>query len=323
LPPLRRVYAETSDGWRLPLRVIPAPAGASGEPVLLAHALGLGGDAYRLGGGPTLASCLRDAGFTVYLAHLRGDVESEPPAPGAGFCFDDLVRGDVPALVERVRSHSGFERIFWVGHGMGGQLGLIGAARSPDRFAAVVTLCAPVQFAEKTRSEARRLARIASLVPAHWAVPARAAGWAGASLIGRDFEGMGHFSSMTPGSRVRTVAEHGLADVPAGLLHQMHQWFRTGSWTDLRGGVDYLTSLAEARSDLLCVLSADDDLCPPLDGWPAVRAWGGKASVLLLPPGFAHLDVVLSEEADRAVFQPVLRWLEVRRRAAWTRLAVL
>mgnify|MGYP002005929939 FL=1 len=173
--PVARLYYESSDGWRAPLRLLPPAAGGAGEPVVLAHATGLHPDAWRLGEGLTLARALSRAGFAVYLLSHRGDVDALPPHPRAGFDFDDILGRDLPAALARIREHAGFSRIHWVGHGMGGQLGLAHAARSRgEDLASVVVLGAPARFErDAVRSEVRRLARVAGLMPAHWRLPVR------------------------------------------------------------------------------------------------------------------------------------------------------
>ena len=126
-PPLRRVYYAADDGWSAPLTVLPECPGGAGEPVVLAHALGLNCDAWRYGGS-SLAGYLQAAGFRVYLFNHRGDRDAIAPQRHSSFDVDDIIARDIPAALDAVRNDSGFSRPFWIGHGLGGQLGIGGLA---------------------------------------------------------------------------------------------------------------------------------------------------------------------------------------------------
>src|SRR5690606_29640492 len=165
-----------ADGWHAPVLHLPARPGGAGEPVLVAHGLGVVGDVFRYGRGPTLAQRLSAAGFSVYLLAHRADREGLPPADGAraAVSFDDLVERDLPAAVERVLGHAGYPRVHVVGFGLGGQLALVHAARRPASLASVVAVGSPVRF-PRSRSGLRLGARLLGLLPAHWHLPLRAA----------------------------------------------------------------------------------------------------------------------------------------------------
>lgn len=314
--PLSRLYYEARDGWRAPLYVLPAAPGGAGEPVILAHALGTRPDAFRYGAGATLATALSRAGFAVYLLGHRGDGDAIAPHGRAGFDFDDVLCMDLPAAVARVREHSGFERALWVGHGLGGQLGLALAARTGgEDVAAVVALCAPVTFDRRAvRTEVRRLARASALLPAHWHLPSRAVAWASVPWV-QDAAPLG--AGRTDGPRIRGVLTDGVDDLPVGLLRQLHRWLERGAWTDRTGHVDYAEALADARGDLLVFVAEDDALCPPAAGRLAAERWGGEATTRVLPSGWGHLDPVTAIDAVEQVHEPLVAWLAARRKAAW------
>ena len=318
--PVARLYYESSDGWRAPLRLLPPAAGGAGEPVVLAHATGLHPDAWRLGEGLTLARALSRAGFAVYLLSHRGDVDALPPHPRAGFDFDDILGRDLPAALARIREHAGFSRIHWVGHGMGGQLGLAHAARSRgEDLASVVVLGAPARFErDAVRSEVRRLARVAGLMPAHWRLPVRSVAAAAVPWVDGTVSLAGQVEPGTAsGPRLRGMLSWATDDLTAGLMRQVQRWHRTGCWSDRTGLLDYAESLADARGPLLVLVGPDDALCPPDAGLWAARCWGGDAETLVLPAGYGHLDPLVAVDAPEDVFRPIARWLTARRRRAW------
>jgi oxygen-independent coproporphyrinogen-3 oxidase len=317
--PLTRLYYEADDGWRAPLLYLPPVPGGAGEPVVLAHALGFGADAFRYGTGSTLAGHLSDAGFAVYLLTHRGDRDAIAP-DRRGFTFDDVVEHDVPAALARVREHARYPRAHWVGHGLGGQLGLAWAARSAaDGLASVVALCAAVRF-EVTRSEARRAVVVAGLLPAHWSLPARSLGPFVAPWID---EGRDLLEHVRPGTtspdRLRGVLHHAVEDLPIGLVRQMSRWLSAGSLVDAHGLLDYPEALRDARVPLLVGVAGGDRVCAPACGSAALDTWGGEGDLLVFPDTYGHLDPLLARDAEARVFGPVKAWLSERRRLAWER----
>ncbi|MFT4623560.1 MAG: pimeloyl-ACP methyl ester carboxylesterase [Myxococcota bacterium] len=308
-PPLVRVQYTSRDGWSAPLFYAPPAPGGSGEPVLIAHALGLGPDAYRYGGSDTLVGALTRAGFAVYLLTHRGDSTSVGSGRDHAADFDGIVSADVPAALAAVRTHSGFPEVHWVGHGLGGQLGLVGASRDSSGVATVCAIGAPVRF-PGVRSEFRARHLALRLVPGHWRVPLRsAASWA-APVSG---DGVG---IVVPAARARGVMSFGSEDFPVAMLQQLMTWVREGRLTSRDGRVDWTAGLACGRVPLRVVAGEGDPIWAPAYTEAAAEIWAGEVEVQRVP-GWTHLDAVLGSHADERVHGPLVRWLVARRRLAW------
>lgn len=315
-PPARRVYYTASDGWSAPLRRLDPAVGGPGEPVVLAHALGLSADAWRYGA-DNLARCLQRAGFTVYLLAHRGDRDAVAPAFSAGGDFDDVVGRDVPAALDAVARDSGYPRAFWVGHGLGGQLAAAWVARSGgEGLAGVAALNTAVRFTQPS-SEVRRLLAASRWLPRSWRLRSELASvmapWVGEGPLLERFAG-----SATRPERVRGVLHHGAEDVPVRLLRQVAQWYEQGTLCDRTGQVDYSLAVSRAEVPLFCVVSEGDDLCRPAQGLPLAHAWGhDDRTELRLSETFGHDDALFSDQAADAVHKPLVDWLIARRRRAW------
>ena len=312
--PLRRLYYEADDGWRSVVFHLPPAPGGAGEPVVLSHGLGMAGDVFRYGAGPTLAQSLAAAGFSVYLLCHRGDRESL----GRGaFSFDDIVERDIPAALRRVCQDSDSPRVHWLGHGFGGQLGLAWAGYAGgDRLATLTSLCAPVHFAPRS-SQMVRWSLVARMIPAHWCFPARFV----SRLLNPFVDGLGDLMTCgaSPPARVRGVMEFASSDVPAGLVGQLMRWLEVGSMTSLTG-LDYVEALTGVDLPLLVLVGDADRVCPGESGEAAAVHWGGAdKEVIRLEGGYGHLDVLLGVNAAEEVFTPVIHWLDQRRRLAWAR----
>lgn len=318
LPPAERADVCTVDGWQLPVFALPMRPGASGEPVLLLHTLGLGPDAFRYGREGTLAAELIAGGFRVYTACVRGDRESVPAAPRAPVRFDEMATYDLPALVSAVLDHARASRCHVVGHGFGGQLALGWVARCGDApLASLAVLSSPVRFAggqaalgpswqvsrllpSHLRAPTRRLARLA----APWLNPGGEQGSRGAD----------------PGPRLRGALCEATEDIPAGLVRQLLTWYREGALVDGEGVLDYGVALRAARAPLWVGVAPDDTWCPPDAVLPLLGLWGeAPVEVHECPAGFGHLDLLLHPDARAQVFAPLVGWLARQRARAWSR----
>lgn len=125
-PPLIVEHAPTEDGGTVALKRRPQPGG---PPVMLIHGLAVNADLWDLPSIDTpdyayrsLATCLRDAGWDVWLVNLRGHgrprMYSTPPPGQSDWCVDHFIVFDLPAAVAHVRRATG-ARPFIVGASMG------------------------------------------------------------------------------------------------------------------------------------------------------------------------------------------------------------
>jgi pimeloyl-ACP methyl ester carboxylesterase len=311
--PLTRMEYRAPDGWRCSLRFFPPCPGGGGEPVVLAHALGMDADVFRYGAGPSLVSRLSEAGFSVYLFGHRGDADAVPPGANRGFCFDDLVELDLAAAVGVVAQHAEFPRVHLIGHGLGGQMALALATRRAAEVASVVALSTPVCFPDAPAAS-KSMGWMADNLPPHWRIPVRALGPVVAPWIDAEHPG---WLRATPPSRVRGLLHHGVEDLPVALLAQASRWLSSGVFCDRAGALDYLEASVDAQAPLLLGVGRGDPWAPPHRVLPLGDRWGGEWEILEFPDHYGHLDPVTASDADQHVFGPVIEWLVERRRLAW------
>ncbi len=315
-PAAERYYARAEDGWECPLYRRPPAPGASGEPVILAHGLGMGARSFDVQDESSLVNQLHAAGYDVYAFSHRGDRGTVAPPGARGFDFDDIVAGDVPAAIATARRVSGFERVLWVGHAMGGQLLVahLGRGGGPE-IAAAVTLCAAVRF-PRPSSQARLAAMTARLLPAGWALPTRTvqralSAWADADLwapVARDLDG----------PTARGLLLHAGEDLPIGLVHQIARWLEAGTLCDRADRLDYLAAMQGRPVPLMAVAASGDSICSPAQARPVLDQRDPALSRwLCLGDGWGHLDPILGRQAATEVHPALLSWLEQWRRRCW------
>ncbi len=303
-PLLRRLYYRADDGWQAPLFRLEAPAGTSGEPVILAHGLGVNRYSLDYASGLSLARAIRAAGFEVFLLEHRGDRSALRPPRARPFDVDDIATRDVPAAIDAVRHDTGFERVLFVGHALGGQLLYAHMAHARgDDLAAAVTLCAAVRF-DGPSTTARSVPVVRALLPRRWHLPMRLA----ATLAAPRMPSIGH----VPGELARGLLLHGTEDLGLGVARQVLLWLETGTLCDRDDRLDYLEALAGVPTPTLVLAGAQDSICPPEHALPVLDYLPGELQIL---PG-GHLDPLLGQAREQA-WPRVVSWLEKHRRACW------
>ena len=139
LRPCTDGYAYTEDGWRLGVRHYrPQNPDPTKLPVILCHGLGLNATFWTITDNH-LPAQLTARGYEVYVFDNRGSgenahlgrcdrinklIRSTPLRERGerGWNVDDLVRYDVPAVLDYVKRETGHDRVNWVGHSLGGML---------------------------------------------------------------------------------------------------------------------------------------------------------------------------------------------------------
>ena len=315
--PLTRVYYQTMDGWSCPIFYIPAKAGTPGEPVILSHSIGLGPNAFRMGSRASLASQLSQAGFSVYLMTFRGDRESIAPMGRTCQDVDAIWDQDVPAALDVVRQHSGFSNAHWLGHGLGGQIGLGWCClNGGEGLASIVSLGSYVRF-YKRRTEMRLLSAAMRILPSHRSVPMRSLSKWLTVLIDDEYRsGTASCASNTAGVTVRSALNLASENASVGVLRQVLKWLESGELTDRTGSISISSCVGQANIPILQI--TDTGGPQTVHGYNNLEEWGHPdASTLALDSEWEHLDLLLGHRAKKCVFQPVIAWLNTRRRLAW------
>jgi len=318
---LQRFYVETEDGWHLPIYHLPLKPRGSGEPVLMAHGLGLNHHSLQYDQEHSLAWRLQEAGFSVFLLSHRGDHGAVPPAEAPAWDFDDIARCDAPAAIEGILARTGFEKLHWVGHGLGGQLLYAYLANEgQERIASASTLCAPVRFTSP-KTSVRALGLALNFLPAHTELPTRGLSRLLSPALRTDSPWMEQIGSLQgDGPTARGLLLHGTENLGAGLLRQVLRWTERGFLSDRSGNQD-LAACLEGMTLPLQILAAEGDRsCPPNAAFAVEDFLDGPTERVCLDASWGHRDLLLAPEAQHAVFPKVLRWIEKHRSQSWGRV---
>lgn len=244
LPEPEPLETSTTDGVTLALRRYrPREARAA---ALVTHAMMASGASVA-----AMARALAGHGIDAFVLDFRGHGGSRPPDPRRdAWGFDDYVERDLPAALARVAGATGrpVEDVRYVGHSLGGLVGLGHAARAavdarpaPRRLALVATSCWRLDARERASRDRRGVLRRQAAMATYLAT-AQALGYAPIRRLGL-----------------------GSDDEPARYVAELVSWARTGRWVSRRSGFDVAAGLARVRAELLLVYGGGDWMCDRLD----------------------------------------------------------
>jgi len=269
----------TSDGATLRAVVDDPPEGVALRGTLvLAHAMFARKSSFGRRDRPGLSSALAARGFRTVAFDFRGHGDSSPPS-GASWCYDDLVRQDLPAVVDCARARGEGHPVLVVGHSLGGHVTL--AAQGTGRIAAdaVVAVGASVWLREIERSRLRWGAKRA-FARALLAISVRAGG--------------------VPARRLRLGSD----DASERFLRDLRRIVAEGEWRSADGKDDYLRSLASVKVPVAAVVGDRDRvICPPSAGEAFARRCTGAVAYFRAPVG--HMALVTSAGGHPSVVAAV------------------
>jgi predicted alpha/beta hydrolase len=264
-----------SDGWILHAEVLSPP-----EPravAVVGHAMMVDRRTLDRPRGRGLVSHLVSRGIAVVWPDLRGHGKSGPRAEvGGRWSYDDLVEGDVPALVTYARARFPGLPLACVGHSMFGHAALGHLGRHPD---------APID----------KLALVAcNYAHPEWRLRSVAAKSSLMALMSALTRVFGHF----PTRRLNL----GNNSESAPFVEDVFRSVRRRDWR-ARDGFSYAEARARVKTPILSLAGAGDRvLAPPSEARTFVSRCPraefhivGRKSGLTFDPG--HMSIVLDERA--------------------------
>lgn len=307
--PPERIDVPTKDGWTVAAWYRPAKERRSSIPVVLCHGLANNHAIMEFRPPQNLARYLSEAGFDCYSVDLRGaGVASAPDDLPTDATIDDHVQYDLPALVDAVCKRAGSTQVYWIGHSLGGVVGLAASSTTlVGRFAAMVTIGSPVVFAFGSQlAWLTRLARGISVWGQFDSTLVRLI----APLAG--FVNIGNRAAMVAnvknfdGVTQRFLLANVFAPIWKGVTVQLDDWMATKTFRSLDRSVDYMAGLQKLTAPVLVLGGTVDGLTPVAATQALFEALPGGAKQMRLFEGYGHGDLVVGSRAPEEVY-PVIR----------------
>jgi lysosomal acid lipase/cholesteryl ester hydrolase len=339
LRPCTDEYAYTADGWRLGVRRFRPDRVSSGRlPVILCHGLGLNATFWTITD-DNLPSQLAAAGYEVFLFDLRGSGENARPGyqdrvnrllretpfrehGESTWTLDDVVRYDMPAILDHVQRQTGHGQVNWVGHSLGGMVmfPFQQLSNEPYRIAnfvgmgsTIIQATTPQKQMLSANGGIRTLLRVAS------------AGRLGRPLTFYRLPGMekiDRFYYTAENVEPRTVSRfygYTLEDPGPAALRQFAPYLRHGHLLSADDRIDYAEHLPEVVVPTLMIAGESDLISDvPSTRMTFDRLGSPDKTLLVFGEGqgslgrYGHCDLVWSKHAPLEIFPAVIRWLDAR-----------
>jgi pimeloyl-ACP methyl ester carboxylesterase len=310
-----------ADGWELAVSHFRPNSPTNRLPVVLCHGLSANRFNLCLPGRHSVAAFLQRAGYETFVCDLRGAGDSRHPPPGrkiADIDFDAHLFQDAPAVVDLALKVTGAKQAFWVGHSMGGLLGLaLAETEHASKLAGVVAIGSPTRFTfhEKWLGQLLRLSlplAIGGRVRQRWLLRLIAP-WLGyVPLPNGTFLNPRNMTGLVN----RLVAYHVLDNPPRKLLGQFESWMRRDAWDTQSPPRNLLFDLKNIQCPVLLMGGSRDHLSPPKGMEAALQDLGTHDKSLIIlgrdrgdAQDYGHGDLVFGDRAPDEVFPLVERWL--------------
>lgn len=311
-----------SDGLKLALVRTRASASKPGPPVLLQHGLGANALTFDFPG-RSLARALAAQGFDCYVSELRGAGGSDRPKTSYG--LDEFLERDIPAILSSVQRASGQDRVHWVGHSLGGILGMFYAMEHADGpIERLITIGSALDYSQGPNafSEMRSARRLAG----DWLrmIPLGALSRLNGLVAGYGpllpAEKTNFWRSNIEPRVSRHFLSRGFTQVPLRLLDDLATTFSPQGFSRAQGSIAYLPRAADLRiptcliagsADSQCTAHAIDATARLLSGTELHIARFGK------PYGqhdeYGHMDLMVGRHAEHEVWPTIAHWLGIDR----------
>jgi lysosomal acid lipase/cholesteryl ester hydrolase len=339
LRPCTDGYAYTEDGWRLGVRHYRPEHPDPGKlPVVLCHGLGLNATFWTITDNH-LPSQMAARGYDVYVFDIRGSGENAHPGRQdrinkhlrqtflsergeRSWTVDDLVKYDVPAILDYVQRDTGHDRVNWVGHSLGGMLvfAYLELAPKPDRIANFVGMGSTIIQAESPQTDMLRAnqgLRLLTLVasPGRLGRPLAFVRVPGMEQIDRFYYSNENVDRLT----ISRFYAYTLEDTGPGALRQLAPYLEYGHMLSADRTVDYSAKLGEITTPTL-LIAGDGDIMSDVPSTELTFAGLGSPDKTIMRFGksnghvddYGHCDLVWSRHAQKEIFPPLIDWLDQR-----------
>ena len=338
---VRASAAEPSSGLRDRHRGPAAPVaivrkrrvdGETLAPVVLVHGFGQNRYAWHL---PerSFANDLSDHGFDVFNVDLRGHGRSRELGAPRSSGVDDYIRGDLPAVIDAVLERTGHERLFLVGHSLGGICVAAAAALDPERVAGVVTIGSPHALGRDhavlgglLRALGRTVGFTGVLRGSRAPLPVDLLGKISTAVRFTRFAWDNERAPLPvrawkpgtfSGSEMISYLERTMDGASLGTLHDLVQLATTGDLRSRIDGQSYTKLIERSELPLLALGGAQDLVANPSSVRPIYeRSHSLDKQYIEVEAG--HADLLLGRQAPELVWPAVASWL--KRRASFAPL---
>jgi pimeloyl-ACP methyl ester carboxylesterase len=344
-------YTHTEDGFTLCLRRYePETLDSNKNPVILCHGLGYNLMFWDLGDKVSLPAYLARNGYDVWSLSLRGAAPSSQPLASSlrklgrfnlqpellktvqkrvadvkmiDWSVDDHIRYDVPATLDFIREQTGFDKVHWIGHSMGGMVlfaylgqGGMEAAGQFKSFVAVAVPMAvfhPLSEPFKFLLDAQPALDIGSKI-----VGSSAPATAGLIFgdMNTDMDKLFYNGRNVEEDVIRNLFRLAQEEISTSQLNQLLEMVRHERFLSLDKKTDYTAMLSGVVTPTYFIVGTVDNLATLGAVQYAYREVAGENKRFGLfgrvnghKNDYGHNDIIIGRNARKEVYPDILNWL--------------
>lgn len=258
-------------------------------------------------------------GFDVFNLDLRGHGRSRHLGARPPRELSEYVRDDVPAAVAEIRRTSGHDKVFLVGHSLGGLISYAAAPTLSEQVAGLVTLGSPYHFTRGSRFLSTLGSVMLALdrrVPLGDALPFKDAGEL--MRLARVFIESPLFPlpirGYAPGAiEPKVLGQHMSLAMDRGSVAVMRNLFLRAAQARASGhrlGVLYgfAAAFEALELPLLVIAGSKDGLAPPEAVRPAYERSNSPDKTYRVYPN-GHIDILVGRAAPQTIWPLVSEWI--------------
>ena len=307
----------TEDGWQIMLHRR-RPRHGHGEPVLLCHSLSSNHLNFEIPAGESVTDVLVEAGYDCWGIDTRACRSAVPPrgVRKGSATIDGALLKDLPAAIAFIMEKTGYPKVHWIGHSLGGMLLYAYALRfGADHIASGVTWGSPPGF-KGMRYRKRAALNVVALF-AHGImeyfmrvlIPLATRLHPKTHLLPINWDNV--HPNLSNAELFYSV------ELPAPRFAiQMDAWTSSGTWIMCDGTLDVQERLPELTIPLLAVFGAKDPLVPLHKAkafFDSLAHEDKKMLVLSQQNGcemdYNHMELAFARNGRHDLYEPIAAWL--------------
>lgn len=288
-------------------------------PILFVHGFGSNQNNFLLPFEYSIVNYLKNNNFDCWTIDMRGCKSSKPPFGRTHHdaTIDDVLLYDLPSVIDFILKMSGYKKLFWVGHSLGGMLLYAYLIHyGSEKIAGGITLGAPIGFLKTEMVIPLSLVKIQKQFPNavfllfRMLIPILKFFKIGNSLFPINP------SNMNPNMTAWDLCK--MVEPPSTkMVEEMIPWLNEKKWTMLNGQLNILEHLSELNIPLLLFYAPDDpfvNLECAKDFFNSLKFNDKEMLILSTDNGckhnYNHCDLAFGENGEEEVFKPIKDWLD-------------
>jgi polyhydroxyalkanoate synthase len=345
----RAYRTKTADGWDIALKRFNKPDNSNKKklPVVLCHGFNYNDRFWYLDRDYSLACYLYERGYDVWLISLRGSGNSTKPglaefhslsrfelikmpetlAKAAltlnkfNWNIDDHINKDIPAALELIKKETGYEKVNWIGHSLGGMIIYAYLEAGGEGINNFISVASPMMV---PRPPNDILAVIRDQRPAVYL----------SMLINRTVASQ--FKALTGGQnddidllfynpdnvdkniKIK-MFRYAVEDISPGAIDQLRIMIIEGEFLSADKKINYSANLSKVSVPILCIGGMADNLAPPMSIYfPYEKVSSQDKTIRIFSlanrysANYGHSDLIIGKKAPQEVYPYILNWLRNR-----------